>query len=135
LEWEEGYLVCAFIVSESTSIKVTKDDDNNDFPPTPAELPVGFATFKADGHTIDAMGTSTPSRGLGVGSSLVQYALQEVLKSKPDLKLYHVDSLIGAILFWRKMGFDIVKANEIPKSKLKDLEFRRPMVYTFTPVK
>ena len=87
-------------------------------------LPVGFATLKDDGFTIDAMGTFAAWRRHGIGKSLALHCIG-LAKGRADV--YEVDSLISAMLFWRALGFLPVKASEISKEKCKELEFHRPM--------
>ncbi|GMH67767.1 hypothetical protein TL16_g04763 [Triparma laevis f. inornata] len=89
------------------------------------EFPVGFVVLKEDGYTIDALGTYSQYRKIGVARSIVDHCVN--LAKEREVEVYVVDSLISSILFWRGVGFDVVPAKEIPKGKLGELAYHRPM--------
>ncbi|GMH82231.1 hypothetical protein TrST_g11691 [Triparma strigata] len=90
------------------------------------DFPVSFVVLKEDGYSIDAIGTYSSFRGTGAAKSLVEYCINLAVE-RSDEEYYEIDSLISSILFWRKLGFEVVPAREIVKSKLKELEYHRPM--------
>jgi hypothetical protein len=92
---------------------------------TATPIPLCFCVLKEDGFTIDAVGTCTNFRGLSAAAFLTDHCIS-VARAAGET-VYEVSSLITALTFWRKLGFAPVPAREIEKSKLKDLEFYRPV--------
>jgi len=92
-------------------------------------IPVGFVVLKDDGVTIDALGVWTRARKLGVAKALVDHCVGKAREKKVEggEEYYDVNSLISALLFWRKMGFEVVKVKEMNATEVRELEFHRPV--------
>jgi ribosomal protein S18 acetylase RimI-like enzyme len=90
------------------------------------DFPFGFGITRSDGVTVEAMGVYTELRGQGAGQALASYFV--TLAAQRGKQLYEIDALNGALKFWRRVGFSLVPAREIPKYKMRDIESKRPMV-------
>jgi len=88
-------------------------------------IPLSFAVLKEDAFTIDAIGTWSKNRGKGAAAAIVEHCMSEAKEAGETV--YEVDSLITALTYWRKLGFEPVPARDIPKSKLAELEYHRPV--------
>jgi ribosomal protein S18 acetylase RimI-like enzyme len=93
-----------------------------------ASLPVGFVVLKEDGLTIDCLGVWSKWRRNGVAGMLVDHCVEKAQRDSPSrLEYYQVDSLISALLFWKRQGFDKVKTNLLTQSEVRCLSDMRPV--------
>ena len=83
---------------------------------------MSFVVLKEDGYSIDAIGTYSSYRGTGAAKSLVEYCINLAVE-RSDEEYYEIDSLISSILFWRKLGFEVVPAREVREIPKGDTAF------------
>ena len=91
------------------------------FAPALSPAPVGFALFKDDGLTVDAMGVRHGLRRLGIGRHIARAFVDRAkiaalaLAGPPE---YRVDSVPSATSFWRALGFEARGGSDSPTTRV-----------------